>query len=167
MGYNDYRGYGLLTANLVIQLSETLSGELVNINNISETIDVTLGYGSYSPLTANLFIDIQETLDGGLVSINTLYEVINTFIGFEGNQVPKTATPTVPEPFCRYVGGANELRVSITNNETSSVTIRNGTNAIGTISAGATTTIILARSFSTYNLQYKYNSTSKWIRNKQ
>ena len=54
LGYNDYRGYGLLTANLVIQLSETLSGELVNINNISETIDVTLGYGSYSPLTANL-----------------------------------------------------------------------------------------------------------------
>ena len=34
-------------SKLVIQLSETLSGELININNISETIGVTLGYGSY------------------------------------------------------------------------------------------------------------------------
>src|SRR5690606_2022112 len=122
----------------------------------SDNITATITFDSQGNenLFANLFIEIQETIEGELVSVNTLNEVINTFIGFEGHILRKTATPTVTVPFCRYVGGANELRVSITNNETSSVTIRNGNSPLTTIDASATKTITLARGFST---PYNYN----------
>lgn len=117
---------------LEILLEDSVIGDLVDSNNISETIGVTLGYDYNSYVPLKLFI--QETIDGVLVSVNTLNEVINTFVTIEG-EAKRTATPTVGTPYCKIDGGVNSYRVIITNNENMSVTIRNGNVVLGTMTA--------------------------------
>lgn len=48
---------------------------------------------------------------------------------------PTTATPTVGTPRCRLVSGMNTYVVSITNNESVSVVIKDGATTLGTMTA--------------------------------
>src|SRR5690606_10797893 len=149
--------------NLIIEVKETLDGGLVSINNISETIgvEVEYDYRSYGSITLNLMIQLSETLDGGLVSINTLYEVLNTYVSVEVDNRTVTETPTVGTPYCVIDGGTNSYRVLISNNDNMSVTIRNGSTVLGTMTALETNKEFIFASGSSTPYNYNINITAQ------
>jgi len=155
----DSQGNENLFANLLVNINDDILFEIVNPIMYNENIYTNVIYSGQGidPLISNLSIDIQETLSGELVSSNTLNEVINTFIAYSGDseEQPTTIAPTVGTPYCVIDGAFNSYRVLISNNENMSVTIRNGSVVLGTMTALETSKEFIFDSG--YPTPYNYN----------
>lgn len=71
-------------------------------------------------------------------------------------ELPVTATPTVGTPYCQSEGGTNYLRVSVKNNDSSTVTIKSYSKTLGTLAAGATATFNVESAFPTPTVKNPY-----------
>lgn len=75
--------------------------------------------------------------------------------------IPKTATPSAGVAGCQVENGNNVVRVAVTNNESSSVTIKNYSLTIGTLGPGATASLIISSNVTTpYAWDYSITATA-------
>lgn len=77
---------------------------------------------------------------------------------------PTTAAPTVGTPGCAVISGTNNLTAYITNNDTSTVTLRNRNLVIGTLAGGASKSFNVGSGFSTpyyYNISITATASGK------
>lgn len=98
--------------------------------------------------------------EGDNAGKDSVYEFEQELENYSSIQ-PKTATPTVGEPYCTNISGVNYLSVAITNNDDTTATIYKGSSSMGTLAPGATASYILASGFNPpYTYDYDFSATA-------
>lgn len=99
--------------------------------------------------------DMNKDLFIGVILDYTVYIIPN-----------KTTTPTIELVSCRNIGGVNVLQARIKNNDSEPVTIREGSNIVGTINGGDTQTLDIITGFTTpysYSISITAQATGREI----
>lgn len=135
--------------------TNSIAGEYgLSLTPASVTVPTRSGHTFQGYYTAISGGTQRINASGTYVALTSTTYSANTTLYARWELLPtQTATPTVGEPYCRNNKGSNQLIVSVTNNDTSSATIKRGTITLGTLAAGATTTYTLYTGFS---IPYSY-----------